>query len=115
MALPTRIRYKTAPDAAAHLKVVIGMKRENLGNYIYALGEFYESPVCTKLLNQVEADLTQALTDAQALLDQYELNPNSKRMLRSLSDCERLLDKQWDKYDSAYTRANIRRQTLGMH
>ncbi|KAG9021324.1 hypothetical protein FS837_007355, partial [Tulasnella sp. UAMH 9824] len=58
MALPTRIRYKTAQDAAAHLKVVMGMKRENLSNYTYALGEFYNDPACKKLLDQVEADLT---------------------------------------------------------
>ncbi|KAG8894922.1 hypothetical protein FRC01_012674, partial [Tulasnella sp. 417] len=109
-----RIRYKTAQDAAAHLKVVVGMKKENLDNYIYALGEFYESPVCKKLLVQIQADLAQALNEAQAMLAQYELNPNSRRMLRSLSDCEKSLDKQWDRFDSAYTKASTMREATGL-
>lgn len=34
------------------------MKVENLNNYTYALGDFYNNPACKALLGRVEADLT---------------------------------------------------------
>lgn len=58
MDIPKRIRYKTAQDAASHLKVVVGVRDENRSNYTYALGDFYSNPACKALLGQVEAELT---------------------------------------------------------